>query len=397
MDESTLYGLDTLDFNPDMYYEDEWGTLGNLNSDKSSNGSNSPKIKLSRSNSKDILGGIGDFSQSKKNISAFLEHSKDVEGSLRVPSYIPSGSSGKRRSPERSQHSSGKRRGDYDDSFELNASASAGSGSKKKPKSSSSKNIGKSKGSKKSTTSSSSNSKGASKTKQEVSKKGNVKNRTDAKSKGNTSKQKKPLPDSKEEIRRRRKNFREKERRQEVNDGFTILMNLVGLHCQSDKARILNTAADTIQRLCETNEAYKKTIRKLKYENDALRRVTKQYIYKLTMPVAEVIKRNNGEITEESKKQMQAAIEAEQRRLQEEMVSHINSTVAGNIRFSREENKRGVDRGDIAKVNHAKSKRKHNSMSGGISQVPAADSTNDGKDEAKSKVIEPDTKKSKTQ
>ena len=100
-----------------------------------------------------------DFSQSKKNISAFLEHSKDVEGSLRVPSYIPSGSSGKRRSPERSQHSSGKRRGDYDDSFELNASASAGSGSKKKPKSSSSKNIGKSKGSKKSTTSSSSNSK----------------------------------------------------------------------------------------------------------------------------------------------------------------------------------------------------------------------------------------------
>ena len=27
-----------------------------------------------------------------------------------------------------------------------------------------------------------------------------------------------------------------------MNDGFTILMNLVGLHCQSDKARILNTA-----------------------------------------------------------------------------------------------------------------------------------------------------------
>ena len=145
MDESTLYGLDTLDFNPDMYYEDEWGTLGNLNSDKSSNGSNSPKIKLSRSNSKDILGGVGDFHQSKKNISSFLEHSKDVEGSLRVPSYILE-NSGKRRSPERSQHSSGKRRGDYDDSFELNV-ASAGSGSKKKPKSSSSKNIGKSKGS----------------------------------------------------------------------------------------------------------------------------------------------------------------------------------------------------------------------------------------------------------
>ena len=71
MDESTLYGLDTLDFNPDMYYEDEWGTLGNLNSDKSSNGSNSPKIKLSRSNSKDILGGIGDFSQSKKTLAHF--------------------------------------------------------------------------------------------------------------------------------------------------------------------------------------------------------------------------------------------------------------------------------------------------------------------------------------
>ena len=131
-----------------------------------------------------------------------------------------------------------------------------------------------------------------------------------------------------------KKDFREKERRQEMNDGY-YTYELVGLHCQSDKARILNTAADTIQRLCETNEAYKKTIRKLKYENDALRRVTKQYIYKLTMPVAEVIKRNNGEITEESKKQMQAAIEAEQRRLQEEMVSHINSTVAGNIRFGR--------------------------------------------------------------
>ena len=114
------------------------------------------------------------------------------------------------------------------------------------------------------------------------------------------------------------------------------------------------------------------------------------------MPVAEVIKRNNGEITEESKKQMQAAIEAEQRRLQEEMVSHINSTVAGNIRWSREENKRGVDRGD-SKASHATSKRKHNSMSGSASQMPAADSTNDGKDEAKSKVIEPDTKKSKTQ
>ena len=67
------------------------------------------------------------------------------------------------------------------------------------------------------------------------------------------------------------------------------------------------------------------------------------------MPVAEVIKRNNGEITEESKKQMQAAIEAEQRRLQEEMVSHINSTVTGNTRFSREEKKRGVDRGNIQK------------------------------------------------
>eukprot|EP00944_MAST-04C_sp_MAST-4C-sp1_P000246 g246.t1 len=388
MDESTLYGLDTLDFNPDMYYEDEWGTLGNLNSDKSSNGSNSPKIKLSRSNSKDILGGVGDFSQSKKNISAFLEHSKDVEDPLRVPSYMPSGSSGKRRSPERRQHSSGKRRGDYGDSFELTAIASAGSGSKKKPKSSSSKDIGKN-----------------SPKKKELSREGET-----ARSErwiyytyelgwfalSNTSKQKKPLPDSKEEIRRRRKNFREKERRQEVNDGFTILMNLVGLHCQSDKARILNTAADTIQRLCETNEAYKKTIRKLKYENDALRRVTKQYIYKLTMPVAEVIKRNNGEITEESKKQMQAAIEAEQRRLQEEMVSHINSTVAGNIRWSREENKRGVDRGD-SKASHATSKRKHNSMSGSASQMPAADSTNDGKDEAKSKVIEPVTKKSKTQ
>ena len=174
------------------------------------NGSNSPKIKLSRSNSKIILGGIGDFSQSKKNISAFLEHTKMLKVLYGFQATSPREAVVREEVPK-SQHSSGKRRGDYDDSFELDASASAGSGSKKKPKSSSSKNIGKSKGSKKSTTSSSSNSKGASKTKQEVSKKGNVKNRTDAKSKGNTSKQKKPLPDSKEEIRRRRKNFREGE------------------------------------------------------------------------------------------------------------------------------------------------------------------------------------------
>ena len=396
MDDSALYGLDTLDFNPDMYYEDEWGTLGNLNSDKSSNGSNSPKIKLSRSNSKDILGGVGDFPQSKKNISSFLDNNKDLEDSLRVPSYMPPGSISRKRSPGRNQHSSGRRKGDDGEGFGLTTVVSTGSGTKKKSKNSISKSVGKSKSPKKNTKGSSSTSKGSSKTKHEVSKKGNVKNRTDSKSKGNSSKQRKPPPDSKEEIRRRRKNFREKERRQEVNDGFTILMNLVGLHCQSDKARILNTAADTIQRLCETNEAYKKTIRKLKYENDALRRVTKQYIYKLTMPVAEVIKRNNGEITEESKKQMQAAIEAEQRRLQEEMVSHINSTVTGNTNFSREEKKRGADSGNSTKGNHLRSKRKHASMSASTSLMSDIDATNSGKDEAKSKVAEPDTKKSKT-
>jgi len=147
------------------------------------------------------------------------------------------------------------------------------------------------------------------------------------KGRNNLKDSKKPAIDSKEEIRRRRKNIREKERRQEVNDGFTVLMNLVGLHCQSDKARILNAAADTIQNVCETNELYKKAIRKLKHENETLRRVTKQYIYKLTLPIAEIIKRNNGEITAESKKQMEDALAAEQRKLQQEIYTSSGSGV----------------------------------------------------------------------
>ena len=65
----------------------------------------------------------------------------------------------------------------------------------------------------------------------------------------------------------------------------------------------------------------------LKHENETLRRVTKQYIYKLTLPIAEIIKRNNGEITAESKKQMEDALAAEQRKLQQEIYTSSGSGV----------------------------------------------------------------------
>ena len=77
---------------------------------------------------------------------------------------------------------------------------------------------------------------------------------------------------------------------------------------------------------------------------------------------------------------MQAAIEAEQRRLQEEMVFAYQFDSCRKYQMEQEENKRGVYRGD-SKASHATSKRKHNSMSKSASQMP--DSMNDGKDEAK--------------
>ena len=72
MDDNSFDGLDSLDFNTDMYYEDEWSNIGgNLNTDNldnaSSSSSNSPKIKFSRSNSKDVLGGTIDFANGNRN------------------------------------------------------------------------------------------------------------------------------------------------------------------------------------------------------------------------------------------------------------------------------------------------------------------------------------------
>ena len=54
MDDNSFDGLDSLDFNPNMYYEDTWSNIGNLNADNldnvsSNDGSNSPKIEFPRS------------------------------------------------------------------------------------------------------------------------------------------------------------------------------------------------------------------------------------------------------------------------------------------------------------------------------------------------------------
>ena len=343
MDDNSFDGLDSLDFNTDMYYEDEWSNIGgNLNTDNldnaSSSSSNSPKIKFSRSNSKDVLGGTIDFANGNRNIASFLENNKGFEQALRVPGLLSANASSKRKtSPPVSKSS--KRRNINTESPLLNNNKNSSSNnyfSKKKTAGSSSKRGRNSKKSLKNNSynrsSSSSSLKLSSNSKStnvNSNKKIGNKNRVSDSHKGrnNLKDSKKTAIDSKEEIRRRRKNIREKERRQEVNDGFTVLMNLVGLHCQSDKARILNAAADTIQNVCETNELYKKAIRKLKHENETLRRVTKQYIYKLTLPIAEIIKRNNGEITAESKKQMEDALAAEQRKLQQEIYTSSGSGV----------------------------------------------------------------------
>ena len=54
MDDNSFDGFDSLDFHPNMYYEDTWTNIGNLNADNldnssSNDGSNSPKITFSRS------------------------------------------------------------------------------------------------------------------------------------------------------------------------------------------------------------------------------------------------------------------------------------------------------------------------------------------------------------
>ena len=353
MDDNSFDGLDSLDFNTDMYYEDEWSNIGgNLNTDNldnaSSSSSNSPKIKFSRSNSKDVLGGTIDFANGNRNIASFLENNKGFEQALRVPGFVSANSPSKRKTSLPVSKSSKRRNNNHESPLlnnNKNSSSSSSTNSiyfsKKKTAGSSSKRGRNSKKSLKNNSynrsssssslklSSNSKSTNVNSNKKIGNKKIGNKNRVSDSHKGrnNLKDSKKPAIDSKEEIRRRRKNIREKERRQEVNDGFTVLMNLVGLHCQSDKARILNAAADTIQNVCETNELYKKAIRKLKHENETLRRVTKQYIYKLTLPIAEIIKRNNGEITAESKKQMEDALAAEQRKLQQEICTSSGSGV----------------------------------------------------------------------
>ena len=353
MDDNSFDGLDSLDFNTDMYYEDEWSNIGgNLNTDNldnaSSSSSNSPKIKFSRSNSKDVLGGTIDFANGNRNIASFLENNKGFEQALRVPGFVSANSPSKRKTSLPVSKSSKRRNNNHESPLlnnNKNSSSSSSTNSiyfsKKKTAGSSSKRGKNSKKSLKNNRynrsssssslklSSNSKSTNVNSNKKIGNKKIGNKNRVSDSHKGrnNLKDSKKPAIDSKEEIRRRRKNIREKERRQEVNDGFTVLMNLVGLHCQSDKARILNAAADTIQNVCETNELYKKAIRKLKHENETLRRVTKQYIYKLTLPIAEIIKRNNGEITAESKKQMEDALAAEQRKLQQEIYTSSGSGV----------------------------------------------------------------------
>jgi hypothetical protein len=344
MDDNSFDGLDSLDFNPNMYYEDTWSNIGNLNADNldnvsSNDGSNSPKIPFSRSNSKDVLGSI-DFVQTQRNLNNFLENNRDMEQALRYPNDVPAINPSKRRRSPANSNEKNTWRGKKNISGSINTHVSNNNRKKKTANANAKANSTKSRNTKKKvqretsdtncleTSSSvkclSSNSKSAVVNKNKKSSNKNrlsniVKNRSNAK-------ESKPPADSKEEIRRRRKNIREKERRQEVNDGFTVLMNLVGLHCQSDKARILNAAADTIQKVCQTNEMYKKAIKRLKHENETLRRVTKQYIYKLTKPVAELIKRSNGEITEASKKEIEAAIVAEQRKLQNDIFNVSGSS-----------------------------------------------------------------------
>ena len=343
MDDNSFDGLDSLDFNTDMYYEDEWSNIGgNLNTDNldnaSSSSSNSPKIKFSRSNSKDVLGGTIDFANSNRNIASFLENNKGFEQALRVPGLL----SAKLLRNERQVHPLVKVQNEGTSTLSHCCSTTTKivvvviihTSAKRKllVVVASEVEIVRNRLKIIVTTARhrlslklSSNSKS---TNVNSNKKIGNKNRVSDSHKGKNN-----LKDSKKTAIDSKKKFAdverilEKERRQEVNDGLTVLMNLVGLHCQSDKARILNAAADTIQNVCETNELYKKAIRKLKHENETLRRVTKQYIYKLTLPIAEIIKRNNGEITAESKKQMEDALAAEQRKLQQEICTSSGSGV----------------------------------------------------------------------
>ena len=101
MDDNSFDGFDSLDFHPNMYYEDTWTNIGNLNADNldnssSNDGSNSPKITFSRSSSKDVLGSI-DFVQTQRNLNNFLENNKEMEQSLQVPNYAPTMNPSKRR------------------------------------------------------------------------------------------------------------------------------------------------------------------------------------------------------------------------------------------------------------------------------------------------------------
>lgn len=128
---------------------------------------------------------------------------------------------------------------------------------------------------------------------------------------------------STDELRRQRKNTREKERRHEVNEWFETLMNLLGLRCQSDKARILQKAIEMIQMLNRRLDLCKVSLAKMKHENETLREFSKQYVYKLAKPVAEVLRKNNGMTMSETKAQLRKSVEEEHLKLQKEYIASV--------------------------------------------------------------------------
>ena len=225
MDDNSFDGLDSLDFNTDMYYEDEWSNIGgNLNTDNldnaSSSSSNSPKIKFSRSNSKDVLGGTIDFANGNRNIASFLENNKGFEQALRVPGFVSANASSKRKTSLPVSKSS-KRRNNNHESPLLNNNKNSSSSSnnnyfsKKKTAGSSSKRGRNSKKSLKNNSynrsssssslklSSNSKSTNVNSNKKIGNKKIGNKNRVSDSHKGrnNLKDSKKPAIDSKEEIR----------------------------------------------------------------------------------------------------------------------------------------------------------------------------------------------------